>query len=180
MRRALVALLLALCCLLLGGSTPMLPERIVVHCSGTVDGPGVDTDAIRKYHTGHNGWDDIGYHLIIESVNGEVRILSGRPFQDEGAHTRGHNRSIGVCVVGDFDSQAPDEEKVAALVRTIKALFFIFPHLGPDSVYYHNEFSSKSCPGRHFISLSDLKHKLMEANNGTAGQVQPDRAGMSL
>jgi len=99
----------------------MKPEYIVIHHSLTKDGTVKDWDAIRRYHIETNGWTDIGYHHGIERVNGVLTSQVGRPEFIEGAHCKeaGMNRkSLGVCVVGNFDLAPPDLE----ILRYLKDL----------------------------------------------------------
>ena len=71
---------------------------VVIHCSATPADMDVGAAEIRDWHVNDNGWRDIGYHWVIRR-NGVVE--RGRPEEQEGAHTVGHNRaSIGVCMVG--------------------------------------------------------------------------------
>lgn len=45
-------------------------------------------------------WNDIGYNFL---VGGDGAVYVGRGWDDEGAHTLGHNkRSIGIAFIGDF------------------------------------------------------------------------------
>lgn len=61
--------------------------------------------AMRKMQDMHqlqNGWNDIGYSF---AVGGDGRIYRGRGFNVIGAHApRYNNKSIGVCLIGDWRS----------------------------------------------------------------------------
>jgi len=121
-------------------------NRIVLHCSATVEGKEYSVDTIRSWHTA-KGWSDIGYHYLI-SLDGCVGI--GRPIDKQGAHVRGHNKdTIGICYVGGVnadlkpkDTMTPEQEDTfRSLVASIRTLF------GEDiTIHGHNEFSSKACP----------------------------------
>ena len=127
-------------------------QGIVVHHSSTPDGT---VEAFRKYHIEHNGWDDIGYHYVIEYVGGVPAIVKGREENREGAHTKGENRrSIGICIVGNFDIKSPDREIINKLVELIKE---IRSRHGNLPIAYHNEYASKTCPGKMFINKEDLE-----------------------
>ena len=56
---------------------------------------------IRNWHTSR-GWSDVGYHFVI-GTKGE--LWAGRSLEYQGAHTKGHNNSIGVAYVGGLDSR---------------------------------------------------------------------------
>ena len=121
-------------------------NRIVLHCSATVEGKEYSVDTIRKWHTA-KGWSDIGYHYVI-SLDGCIAI--GRPVDKQGAHVRGHNKdTIGICYIGGVDADikpkdtmTPEQEDAfRQLVASIRTLF------GEDiTIHGHNEFSSKACP----------------------------------
>lgn len=61
--------------------------------------------AMRKMQDMHqlkNGWNDIGYSF---AVGGDGRIYKGRGFNVVGAHApRYNNKSIGICLIGDWTS----------------------------------------------------------------------------
>ena len=107
----------------------------------------VGAKEIREWHVKGNGWSDIGYHGVIRR-NGTLE--SGRPMDQPGAHTSGHNAdSIGICLVGGVkeDGKTPEanftSEQWATLARVIKELIQKYPGA---TVHGHNEFAQKACP----------------------------------
>ena len=71
------------------------PQWIVIHHSLTEDGSPKNWDAIRKFHIEERGWNDIGYNLGMENVNGKITLLEGRPIGSEGAHARAVQHAAG-------------------------------------------------------------------------------------
>ena len=108
----------------------MKPEYIVIHHSLTPDGSTKDWDAIRRYHIETNGWTDIGYHYGIERVNGVLTTQMGRPVFMNGAHCKEagmNSKSIGICVVGNFDVVPPDLETMNYLRDFCYAIMANYP-----------------------------------------------------
>jgi hypothetical protein len=127
------------------------PTGICIHHSLTEDGPVLDRTAIRKYHKDFNGWDDEGYHGYVERVEDEIRIVSGRNLIYQGAHSPALNRThLGLCLVGNFDEQAPSQEIFDAAVRTCLGWMKMFPSIKRENITFHNMHSNKSCPGKMF------------------------------
>ena len=121
-------------------------KRIILHCTATPEGAHFDIATIRRWHVQGNGWKDIGYHYVIY-LDGSVH--EGRPIEQSGAHTSGHNAdSIGIVYVGGVDAagKAKDtlnEAQEVALVNLIQALRATH---GEMTLHGHNEFAAKACP----------------------------------
>jgi N-acetylmuramoyl-L-alanine amidase len=145
---------------------PMAPlervERLVVHHSELATG---NAALYRWLHRLVNGWADIGYHYVIGNGAGgwsrDGELEPGRPVAFQGAHVRGYNEhSIGICLVGNLDRQAPSPAAYATLVVLLREL--LERHgLTPKQVRGHREFPgvTKSCPGRRF-DLDELRRTL--------------------
>ncbi len=127
----------------------MIPDKIIVHNSASKFGTSRD---IRKWHVDENGWDDIGYHFMIlngyisssnyiHSLNGSIEI--GRPMDVSGAHTRGYNDTIGICLIGqDYFS----EEQITSLFQLSEDLCLKL-NITHNNIFGHYEFDSKkTCP----------------------------------
>ena len=126
------------------------PEMIVVHHTGGTDAnPLTDTsnqtfEIIKSWHL-KLGWDDIGYHWVIEK-NGKT--TPGRKENTNGAHCVGYNtKSIGVCVVGNFDLTLPTKEQEQALHKLLNEITGRYP-VCRDKIYPHRKFANKTCYGK--------------------------------
>lgn len=135
----------------------MNPDKIIIHHSLTEDGETVSWNAIRDYHVKIKGWRDVGYHYGIELVGNQYDIFKGRMDNEVGAHCLGFNdNSIGICVVGNFDQQAPNERQLALLKKLCRSLMDIYG-IKIENVLGHwetfemrNVPIEKSCPGVKF------------------------------
>ena len=137
------------------------PSYIIVHHSLTQDGQVVDTTAIREYHINIKGYRDIGYNCTVEKIKDEYEALYGRPLTEAGAHTIGYNqRSLGVCVIGNFELAPPTEEQLKVLIsRVLKPWMQIF-NIPVKNVLGHREVQkNRTCPGK-FFNLDDLRKRL--------------------
>lgn len=159
------------------------PTWIVLHHSFSADGTTRNWDDIRRYHMSYrykgevisadtyhfledkrepgleSPWTDIGYNLGIENVNGTLTVLPGRPIGAIGAHALGFNaRSVGICLVGNYDIDPPSEDRLALLASTCRQIQFEFG-IPRDQVIGHRETYGKlnppkpiqkTCPGSQF------------------------------
>ena len=122
-------------------------NEIIIHCAATEEGRDFTVEDIRRWHVQGNGWKDIGYHFVIYR---DGSIHPGRPIDQVGAHTTGHNaNSIGVCYIGGVatDRKTPKDtrtpEQNAALIELVRSLMLVF---GVSKVSGHNEYAKKACP----------------------------------
>lgn len=121
-------------------------NKVILHCSDTIEGAHIDVDTIRQWHKAR-GWNDIGYHYVIY-LDGTIH--KGRDLDIVGAHCRGNNKdSIGVCYIGGRSAKenkpadtmtAEQELGWLQLWYALKTLF------GNIKLHGHNEFSEKACP----------------------------------
>lgn len=129
-------------------------RRIIIHCSASSFGCA---DVIRSWHVDGNGWDDIGYHYVIN--NGKPH--SNEPYQEEwdgkvetgrehdvvGAHAAGHNHdSLGICLIGLGDGKFTPAQ-IAALEQTVEWLQGTY-NIPNSGVIGHRDVNPhKECPG---------------------------------
>lgn len=120
-------------------------DEIIVHCTATFRGQDVDVQVIRDWHVGQ-GWNDIGYHFVIEE-NGS--IVAGRPIELIGAHCAGRNKaSIGVVYVGGLGSDGkPKDTRTMEQKESMKRLIvWLVWKFGISRVAGHRDYSNKACP----------------------------------
>jgi len=141
------------------------PKGIVVHHSATRDTDTISYDAIKRFHRGELGWDEIGYQYLIEIVDGRPVLFTGRGLQYEGAHCVGCNDMIGICVVGNYDKVEPGsvyaDGKIEKLINLLTGLLHIYPHLTLVDIHYHRHYAKKTCPGTHFPDIALIREYVM-------------------
>ena len=120
--------------------------EIIIHCSCTPEGRNIGATTILDWHK-ERGFSDIGYHYVIR-LDGTME--TGRPVEQIGAHTKGHNRnSIGICYIGgtETDCKTPKDtrtkEQCKAMAELLKKLRKQFPNA---TIHGHSEFANKACP----------------------------------
>ncbi len=142
------------------------PPGIVLHHSaspGSEGGTPVDVALIDRWHE-QRGWGaetragtyHVGYHYVILP---DGTVEAGRPEWLPGAHTRGHNDCLGVCLIGNFSSAdnpagrvqpaRPTPRQLAALDKLLRRLLRRY-HLTPAAVRRHCDLAPTACPGDRF------------------------------
>ena len=125
-------------------------QGIVLHHSATKDTPGVETEGFRRYHIEIKHWKDIGYHWVIEDIDGIYEALMGRPSYMNGSHCPRKNWThLGVCFTGNFDLYEMQEEQVIVGARLIASLC-VMNDIEPLSISRHSAWRDTACPGIHF------------------------------
>ena len=124
---------------------------IIVHHTATPK--NTTFDSIRSYHIDVCGWSDIGYHYVIGS---EGEFFLGRPVWRIGAHVRGKNgTSVGVSVIGNYESDCLSEAAIAQLDRTLNDLCRHFPDA---RILAHRDVANTLCPGERLYQWLVNRH----------------------
>lgn len=107
----------------------------------------------------------VGYHYMIFG-SGELRQY--RQENEQGAHTKeqGMNfKSLGICLIGDFDKEEPSKEQIETLTQLLTAKIKTY-NIPLINIYPHRKFATyKSCYGlkltddwaRSLISMQQFK-----------------------
>lgn len=88
---------------------------VIIHCSDTPNGKDYRATDIHRWHK-ERGFDGIGYHYVI-CVDGTIE--KGRPGYWEGAHCRGHNEKIGICLIGRDRFTIPQKVSLRAFLHKL-------------------------------------------------------------
>lgn len=106
------------------------------------------------------GWNDTGYHFIICNgvISSNGKIFKARSTDYVGAHSYGYNRrSLGICLIGNFDRCSPTFRQYRSLIKLINLLKNEFG-ISAENVLGHNETVGclKTCPGKN-LSMERIR-----------------------
>lgn len=138
-------------------------KYIVVHHSA---GSNTTTiEEIRKWHK-DKGWSDIGYHKVIYQ---DGSVHQGRSDAVIGAQAFGANAfSLGVCCIGNFETNKPPEKLVDSLVQVLAVLCKRYK-LSADKIIGHYQVAkmfnaplgASGCPGKYMIArLPEIRERV--------------------
>ena len=121
------------------------PTKLILHHSGVntlfSHFPGIErVHKERNFPKSSLGFY-CGYHKVINKQGG---IITARGDKDRGAHTIGWNdRSIGICLEGNFDTKVPTEAQLNSLRVLIRDYDL-------DYLFHKDAQPNRTCAGRYF------------------------------
>jgi hypothetical protein len=150
-------------------------NQVIVHCTATrpawMEGrPLAEKRAeIKRWHTDERGWQDIGYHWLIDR---DGTYIEGRPEAHIGAHVAGRNAdSIGIALIGGHGSNENDDASEHFTGPQLDALRAMLDRLKAQypgaTVHGHNEFAAKACPGFNVTAFLAQKRRENPAQSKT-------------
>lgn len=113
---------------------------------------------IKVRHKQKRGWEDIGYHYIIEK-NGNLK--KGRDEKFMGAHVKGYNQnSISICLIGNLDENSSTKKQFKTLIKFLKKKMKKYD-IPNERIVGHREFPNvkKTCPGI-FVKMNHIRKLL--------------------
>jgi N-acetyl-anhydromuramyl-L-alanine amidase AmpD len=130
--------------------TSINPKRIIWHHSAA-DAPNPQTAAINEWHKARDfplsksGYY-VGYHYVIEK---DGTVVQCREDTELGAHDTGENMdSIGICLVGNFETSRPSVEQEASFAHLLRRLMFLH-NIPLASIEPHRRDDTTDCPGKN-------------------------------
>jgi len=125
-------------------------DHVFVHHSAGSDTDSIEADEYRRHHLSL-GWRDIGYHFVVEQVEGRgFWPIGGRPLNMVGSHCPGWNkRALGVCLAGNFTLEPPRREQLEVAAKLVAGLCDAF-NIPTDHVHQHRWHRATECPGDAF------------------------------
>jgi hypothetical protein len=112
---------------------------------------------IERYHVLANGWDDIGYNFLVDKYG---QVFEGRYGGVDrnvvGAHAQGFNTgSVGVALIGTYDSASITPAERAALVRLL-AWRLDVAHVDPLSTFSWRSTGNPKYPAGRMVTLRTI------------------------
>jgi len=147
------------------GLLPVVPLRttrskkwqyIIIHHSAT------DIGAAKSFDKGHKrrGFKHgLGYHFVIDNgtqgtKDGDIEVGQRWFYQTIGAHCQAggmNKKSIGICLVGNFDKEKPSQKQIGSLIALIEDLRRHYK-IPLNNIKGHKDVSgaATNCPGKYF------------------------------
>ncbi len=102
-------------------------KHIIVHHAAGSNTNTNYTDVVRNiytFHTGTNGWNDVGYNFLIAQDGTIYEGRDGQNIMDGdnvlGAHFCSQNTgTMGICLLGDYMTAQPSDKSLESLSRLI-------------------------------------------------------------
>ena len=127
-------------------------KRVIIHHSA-----GAGTAAsFHRQHVGQ-GWAGLGYHFVVLP---DGTIERGRPEHTVGAHAgpSGNGDSLGVVLVGNFETGKPTPEQMDSLVWLL-TVYVPGKYGGRLPEQGHKDVMATACPGKNF-PWAELRRRL--------------------
>jgi len=139
---------------------PLYPSRkwkyIIVHHSATDVGKALSFDYV---HSNKRRWKGLGYHFVIDNgtsgkEDGQIEISPRWLHQGDGAHCKANSmnsRSIGVCLVGNFNEDIVTQKQKESLIYLVNVLKEYY-RISNSNIIGHGQVkgAATDCPGKKF------------------------------
>lgn len=126
-------------------------KRIAVHHSADHDDARVDLADYDAWHRAR-GWLRIGYHYVVEQIDGRYWALQGRPAFMAGSHSQGENSdTLGVCFAGNFSVETMPHEQLVVGAELVAGLCHM-NGIPSANIFRHEDMpgAQTECPGTTF------------------------------
>lgn len=122
-------------------SIEKISQIVVHHTASNVQDP----EQYARYHVDKRDWPGIAYHFMIRS---DGRVYRTNDLDTLSYHAAGHNtKSIGVCLMGNFNEHEPRLPQLWAATELISTLMIL---LNIETVLRHGDTKATDCPGKSF------------------------------
>ena len=147
-------------------------DTVIVHHDGRLDFTPQDDlkvlNLLKSYTNFHiqKGWKRLAYHIVIDRAGNSWLCNSLSETTYHAGNLPVNKKSIGICLLGDFDRQIPTKEQFESLKVVLNYLATKrpdMPNLVQKSVKYHREvrlFGGTSCCGKWLIPFVEDYRRL--------------------
>ena len=120
-------------------------------------------ESMKNYHMRTNGWSDIAQHI---SLFPDGLFVTGRPFNIQPASIKGwnHKKPLMVEMIGNFD-KGHDKLEGIQLENLLKIIKYFIENYGQQSIIFHRDNSSKTCPGTSLNKLELIRQAITLEEN---------------
>ncbi|HUZ02388.1 MAG TPA: N-acetylmuramoyl-L-alanine amidase [Thermomicrobiaceae bacterium] len=168
-------------------------QKVIVHHTVTQNqeaDPAATVRSIYYYHAITKGWGDIGYNFLVDWHGNVYEGRYGGP-DVVGGHALQYNYgSVGIAVLGTYDTVDPQQPSLTSLVRLIKDRapnvdpgiwsFFIDKDNVPN-IAGHRDVLQTDCPGDHlYAQLPTIRGAVKGSGPITASVGVPSTAARLL
>ena len=158
-------------------------KYIVIHHSASRN---ASVKGMDYYHRVERHMENgLAYHFVIGNghsmKDGEIAIGHRWTAQLDGGHLASealNKKSIGICLVGNFDQDHPTKNQMASLQALVEFLLARC-HLGTDALKTHQQINPiyTRCPGNNFPGKRFLKELESERGSGPSTSMVQSAAG---
>lgn len=163
--------------------SPEVRQLVVHHTAQAVSGdarPGRERmRALYEFHANSRGWGDIGYHYVIDD---EGQIYEGRAGGEYvvGGHVYcGNVGTIGVALMGNFDTEKPTDAQMRSLQWLLAHLAGVYDlNLETSATFHgetfpaivgHGDLIATECPGYYVReTLGIIRRHVIAGDFGAA------------
>jgi hypothetical protein len=160
-------------------------KHIIVHHAAGSNINTNYTDVVRNiytFHTGTNGWNDVGYNFLIAQDGTIYEGRDGQNIMDGdnvlGAHFCGQNTgTMGICLLGDYMTAQPNDKTLESLSRLIawkmkketlqpleKGLHTTSGKILNNISAHRDGTCSTDCPGDNlYVKLEQIRQKTLQS-----------------
>jgi N-acetylmuramoyl-L-alanine amidase/Secretion system C-terminal sorting domain len=160
-------------------------KHIIVHHAAGSNTNTNYTDVIRNiytFHTGTNGWNDMGYNFLIAQDGTIYEGRDGQNIMDGdnvlGAHFCGQNTgTMGICLLGDYMTAQPTDKSLESLSKLIawkmkketlqpleKGLHSTSGKILNNISAHRDGTCSTDCPGDNlYVKLEQIRQKALQS-----------------
>ncbi len=136
---------------------------IIIHHTASDIG---NLEYYKKLHQEERGWDDVGYHFIIN--NGTYGTIPGQIEESDlwkkrksGYSTKNwlvNNFGIAIVIVGNLENHPPLPQQYESLLNLVLKLSIKY-NIPTERIFGHREIQNTKCPGK-YLNLAKLRLEL--------------------